>query len=131
MIYCFNRGIGWASSGVEYAQAYRAKAFRNIGAKAKFVFTDMFRMENMETMTKAIGFADSEVIWLYQFFTDFHPGPCTVTEEDLIKTFPDQDFRRVEIRDGVQFVFPQTPNTFVNAFRSRGAVPASSGRSMW
>ena len=121
MIYCFNRGIGWASSGVEYAQAYRAKAFRNIGAKAKFVFTDMFRMENMETMTKAIGFADSEVIWLYQFFTDFHPGPCTVTEEDLIKTFPDQDFRRVEIRDGVQFVFPQTPNTFVNAFRSRGS----------
>ena len=31
MIYNFNLGIGWASSGVEYAQAYRAKMFRNIG----------------------------------------------------------------------------------------------------
>ena len=42
MIYNFNLGIGWASSGVEYAQAYRAKMLRNIGAKAKFIFTDMF-----------------------------------------------------------------------------------------
>jgi len=42
MIYNFNLGIGWASSGVEYAQSYRANMLRNIGAKAKFVFTDMF-----------------------------------------------------------------------------------------
>ena len=39
MIYNFNLGIGWASSGVEYAQIYRAKMFRNIGVDAKFVFT--------------------------------------------------------------------------------------------
>lgn len=25
MVYNFNLGIGWASSGVEYAQAYRAR----------------------------------------------------------------------------------------------------------
>ena len=42
MIYNFNLGIGWASSGVEYAQIYRARMFRNIGVDAKFVFTDMF-----------------------------------------------------------------------------------------
>ena len=28
MIYNFNLGIGWASSGVEYAQIYRARMFR-------------------------------------------------------------------------------------------------------
>lgn len=42
MIYNFNLGIGWASSGVEYAQIYRARMFRNIGVDAKFVFTDMW-----------------------------------------------------------------------------------------
>ena len=47
MIYNFNLGIGWASSGVEYAQIYRAKMLRNIGAEAKFVFTDMFPSENI------------------------------------------------------------------------------------
>ena len=52
MIYNFNLGIGWASSGVEYAQIYRAKMFRNIGVDAKFVFTDMFPQENIEHMTK-------------------------------------------------------------------------------
>lgn len=56
MIYNFNLGIGWASSGVEYAQIYRARMFRNIGVDAKFVFTDMFPSENMEHMTKNIGF---------------------------------------------------------------------------
>ena len=28
MVYNFNLGIGWASSGVEYAQAYRARLLR-------------------------------------------------------------------------------------------------------
>ena len=30
MVYNFNLGIGWASSGVEYAQAYRANLFRKL-----------------------------------------------------------------------------------------------------
>lgn len=56
MIYNFNLGIGWASSGVEYAQAYRAKMFRNIGADAKFVFTDFISSENIEHLTKILAF---------------------------------------------------------------------------
>ena len=85
MIYNFNLGIGWASSGVEYAQVYRARMFRNIKAEAKFVFTDMFPQENIEHMTKNIGFEDSEVIWLYTFFTDFKTAPVTYTLSDLEK----------------------------------------------
>ena len=34
-VYNINLGIGWASSGVEYAQAYRAKIFREMGQEAK------------------------------------------------------------------------------------------------
>ena len=67
MIYNFNLGIGWASSGVEYAQIYRARMFRNIGVDAKFVFTDMFPSENMEHMTKNIGFLDSAIYIFYGF----------------------------------------------------------------
>ena len=37
-VYNINLGIGWASSGVEYAQAYRSTIFKNTGIKAKFVF---------------------------------------------------------------------------------------------
>ena len=70
MIYNFNQGIGWASSGVEYAQVYRAKILRRIGKEAKFIFTNMFPEENIEHLTENIGFLDSEIIWLYTFFTD-------------------------------------------------------------
>ena len=42
MVYNFNLGIGWASSGVEYAQSYRANLLRRAHIPARFVFTDMF-----------------------------------------------------------------------------------------
>lgn len=86
MIYNFNLGIGWASSGVEYAQSYRAAMLRNIGAGAKFIFTDMISSENIEHLTRNIGFLDSEVIWLYTFFTDQKLAPVSYTLKDLKKT---------------------------------------------
>lgn len=92
MIYNFNLGIGWASSGVEYAQAYRAKLFRKIGREARFVFTDMFPRDNIEHMTKNIGFEDEEVIWLYTFFTDCKTAPVSYTLKDLEKTLGDRKF---------------------------------------
>lgn len=88
MIYNFNLGIGWASSGVEYAQSYRAVMLRNIGEEVRFVFTDMFPTENIEHMTKNIGFEDEEIIWLYSFFTDYRIAPVTYTLEDLLTTIP-------------------------------------------
>ena len=38
-VYNINLGIGWASSGVEYAQAYRAELLRKINQPAKFCQT--------------------------------------------------------------------------------------------
>lgn len=92
MVYNFNLGIGWASSGVEYAQSYRAAMLRNIGADAKFIFTDMIPTENIQHLTNNIGFLDSEVIWLYTFFTDFKIAPVTYTLEDVKNTLPTEDF---------------------------------------
>lgn len=39
-IYNINYGIGWASSGVEYAQLYRAKMLREQSERVKFIFLD-------------------------------------------------------------------------------------------
>lgn len=92
MIYNFNLGIGWASSGVEYAQSYRAAMLRNIGAGAKFIFTDMITSENIEHLTRNIGFLDSEIIWLYTFFTDYKIAPVSYTLSDLKKTLPTNEY---------------------------------------
>lgn len=77
MIYNFNLGIGWASSGVEYAESYRAKMLREIHQPAKFVFTDMFPRDSLALMTENIGFLDQEIIWLYTYFTDFEVAKVT------------------------------------------------------
>lgn len=106
MVYNFNLGIGWASSGVEYAQAYRAKVFREIGQEARFVFTDMFPRDNIQHMTKNIGFEDSEVIWLYTFFTDCRISPVTFTLKQLEKTFGKRRFTCERKGDTAKYTFP-------------------------
>lgn len=86
-VYNFNLGIGWASSGVEYAQAYRATIFRDLSIPSKFIFTDMIRTENIQHFTHNIGLKDEEVVWLYSFFTDIKTAPTTYTLKDLENTF--------------------------------------------
>ncbi len=116
MIYNFNLGIGWASSGVEYAQSYRGKVFRNLGVDAKFVFTDMFPRENIEHMTANLDFPDEEIIWLYTFFTDTQIAPVSFTMADLEKTFGNQKFTRKEEEDTVRYHFEGDGN-FCTAYR--------------
>lgn len=88
MIYNFNRGIGWASSGVEYAQAYRGTVLRNAGIPCRFIYTDMFRVDNIALMTENIGIPDEEVIWLYQYFTDYAVAEPSISvlqfEEEML-----------------------------------------------
>lgn len=112
MIYNFNLGIGWASSGVEYAQIYRANMFRGIGAKAKFVFMDMFPRDNIEHMTKNIGFLDEEIIWLYTFFTDTKIAPVSYTLKDLEKSIGDRKYTFSRDKSVCKYVFEGTNNFY-------------------
>ena len=66
-VYNVNLGIGWASSGVEYAQAYRSKVFSRMQIPAKFIFSDLILADNIAELTRNLGFHDQDVIWLYNF----------------------------------------------------------------
>ncbi len=116
MVYNFNLGIGWASSGVEYAQAYRAGLFREMHEDARFIFTDMFPQENIEHMTRNIGFLDKEVIWLYTFFTDFAVEPVTYTRQMLERTFPDCRFTFSRKGRIGRYEFPELDNFYTVYF---------------
>lgn len=93
MVYNFNRGISWASTGIEYAQAYRAGILRKIGKEARFIFTNMFPKEALAHMTANIGFRNEEVLWLYTFFTDFKTAPVSYTLSMLEAAFGNRTFR--------------------------------------
>lgn len=112
MVYNFNLGIGWASSGVEYAQLYRARMFRNIGAEAKFVFTDMFPRDNIQHMTENMGFLDSEIIWLYTYFTDCKTAPVSYTLKQLEKSFAGRRFAFSRKGNVARYVFEGNHNFY-------------------
>ena len=112
MVYNFNLGIGWASSGVEYAQLYRARMFRNIGVNAQFVFTDMFPRENIQHLTENIGLLDTEVEWLYTYFTDCKIAPVSYTLEKLEETFADRKFTFSRDKNIVKYVFEGANNFY-------------------
>ncbi len=113
MVYNFNLGIGWASSGVEYAQAYRAKVLREIGQEAKFIFTDMFPRDNIQHMAENIGFLDNEVIWLYTFFTDCKTSPVTYTLGQLQKSFGGRGFSSMKEGAKVKYDFTGTDSYYM------------------
>lgn len=114
-VYSVNLGIGWASSGVEYAQAYRAKMFKSLGVRSKFIFTDFIAYENISHLTKAIGMEDDQVIWLYSAFTDQNVGPTTVTLDDIEKLYHGEVTRIERAGRSVKF-FYEKDDVFLTAY---------------
>lgn len=114
-LYNINLGIGWASSGVEYAQAYRASVLRELGIESKFIFTDMIVTENIEHLTANLGFRDDEIIWLYSFFTDVKIAKTSFTLADLEKTI-DMSVSRVERTGKAVRYFYDDDDMFITAY---------------
>lgn len=84
-VYSVNLGIGWASSGVEYAQKYRNESFEKLHIPAKFIFSDLILGNNIEDLTKNMGYDDDQIIWLYNFFTDVKIAPSTYKLERIVQ----------------------------------------------
>lgn len=118
MIYNFNHGIGWASSGVEYAQVYRANVLRRINEPAKFIFTDMFQTENIEQLSKNIGFEDEEVMWLYtSLFTDVKIAPPSYTLDMLMESLG-ADNASIQTNKKAVKIFLNDNGDYAMAFRA-------------
>ena len=114
-IYNINLGLGWASSGVEYAQAYRAGVFRKLNLSSKFIFTDMILADNIQHLTANIGFDDNQVIWLYNHFTDIKIAPTSVTVDDVLAYFGGEESNR-EKNGKVLRVFFSDADKFVTCY---------------
>lgn len=120
-VYSINLGIGWASSGVEYAQAYRAKLFQKQGILAKFIFTDFIAYENISALTRNIGMADEQIVWLYSAFTDQGVKPTTFSLTDLEALYHGE-LTRTEVGDrSVKFIY-EKDDVFLTAYLAAGTT---------
>lgn len=65
-----NLGMGYASSGVEYAQAYRSKLLKSLHRKQVNVFLDFMPDDIVYDMADNLGIDSRTVVWLYDYFRD-------------------------------------------------------------
>lgn len=106
MIYSFHHSTFWMRGGIEASLGYRAKLFRDFGLDAKFVFTNEFPGGNVHKEMLFLGLKDSEVIWLYSFFTDCKSSPITYRLKQLEETFIGENFIFSKNGDTAKYQFP-------------------------
>jgi accessory Sec system glycosylation protein GtfA len=68
-VYNVNLGIGFASSGVEYAQAYRYQLLKELGIEQKYIFLDMVASSSIYSLANNIGIDQKDVLWFYDIIT--------------------------------------------------------------
>lgn len=115
-IYNLNFGIGWASSGVEYAQLYRRNILKNLNENFKFIFLDFINKENIQTLTSHLGIGDEEVIWIYQYFTDIKIKPTSYTIEQIIETLNSSDVVVKDIKEKIKRIYFNDGKCYVNCY---------------
>lgn len=101
-VYNVNLGIGWASSGVEYAQSYRNQLLSSLDIPTKFIFSDMILGNNIQDLTSNLGFADDQIIWFYNFFTDVKiaPSDYLLTDFEKAAQVDQRHFKKTVAEDG-------------------------------
>ncbi|WP_419775028.1 accessory Sec system glycosyltransferase GtfA [Ignavigranum ruoffiae] len=118
-VYNFNMGIGWASSGVEYAQYYRSLAFDYLDVDAKFIFTDLILNENIQTLTSNMGFKDQQVIWLYQAFSDLPIETSSYRLDQVLAQYVQQPIRFERAANIIRYYFNEQGD-FLTCYLKKG-----------
>jgi accessory Sec system glycosylation protein GtfA len=85
-VFNVNKALGYASSGVEYAQTYRRELFAGIPWVDDFyVFTD-YLSTNLSVFSDRLGFRREQVLWIYNLLTGRATLPCTLNVEGFVST---------------------------------------------
>lgn len=87
-VYNINLGIGEASSGVEYAQAYRHNILQGLDVNQKYLFLDFQPMRDIRSLVENIGIWSSNMLWLYDYVLGYRTEKSTMTLEDFQAFLP-------------------------------------------
>lgn len=87
-VYSVNKGIGYASSGVEYAQKYRKELFETFEVDDHYIFLD-YLSKNIAVYTDLMGYTPHQIIWIYNFFSHRKTTRNTYTVSQFLGTLGD------------------------------------------
>jgi len=85
-VFSINKSIGWASSGVEYAQKYRMELLRELeNIEDYYIFMD-YMPTNLQNFTQNMGFSDNSVIWIYNYLANRPTKASTYPVERFLES---------------------------------------------
>ena len=93
-VYNFNLLVGYVSTGVDYAQAYRARILRDVCAQ-KYVFTEIPRFRELEYYTRLGIRADELLVLPFSFMKTPNLMPSLTFPEVRGRILPDTEGFRV------------------------------------
>lgn len=83
-VFNINKAVGYASSGVEYAQRYRRQLLADVPSiDDLYVFTD-YMATNPTVFTDRLGFARSQVLWIYNVLSGRDARPLSLGVDDIL-----------------------------------------------
>ncbi len=85
-VYSVNKGIGFASSGVEYAQKYRKELFENLALDDHYVFLN-YLSKNIAVYTDLLGYQHNKVLWIYNVLSHRPTQSTTFTVDLFLEKF--------------------------------------------
>jgi len=84
-VYSVNKGIGYASSGVEYAQKYRKELFEEIDVNDYYIFLD-YLSTNITVYTDLLGYHQEQILWIYNFLSERNAELSTYSVDRFLST---------------------------------------------
>ena len=82
-VYSVNKGIGYASSGVEYAQMYRKELFEDLDFNDQYIFLN-YLSTNITVYTNLMGYRRQQIIWIYNFLSHRSAEKSTFTVDQFL-----------------------------------------------
>lgn len=93
-VYSINKGIGYASSGVEYAQKYRKELFDTLDFNDHYIFLD-YLSKNISVYTDLMGYERKQIVWIYNFLSDRPTQGTTFTVEEFLEELEGKTYQVV------------------------------------
>jgi len=84
-VFNVNKAIGFASSGVEYAQKYRQELFADLPFDDRYIFTD-YMSTNISEYVHSMKLPQEKILWIYSYLTKRPLNRTSFCVEDFLQT---------------------------------------------
>lgn len=116
-VYNVNLGIGRASSGVEYAQAYRYQLLKGLKIPQKYIFLDMMPNSSVYNLARNIGIDRRSVLWFYDVLRGSRVRKSILTLDSFLYGINELEFSDIDDSNPEKVYFKKSESDYIVAYK--------------